>query len=133
MGDFEPLTSTLRPGKELSDSGSLRHKLIVATDSLLVIRVIKSFPYRVVKNLVLSHVDLTITTVKDLKQQITNGISTARSSFIGEIQKRSEFKSFRNLVYDTLKIYVKAHEFKVPNFMSILTVDTKSNHKHESR
>jgi len=42
---------------------------------LLVIRVIKSFPYRVVKNLILPHVDLTTTTVGDLKTKIKEGAS----------------------------------------------------------
>src|SRR5271170_2832274 len=48
----------------------------LATDSLLVIRVIKSFSYRVVKNLILPHVDLTTTTVKELKTKIHEGSST---------------------------------------------------------
>src|SRR5579862_9615116 len=33
-----------------------------------------------------------------------------------EINKQSAFKPFRTVDYDTLKIYVKAHEFKVPYF-----------------
>ena len=45
----------------------------LATDSLLVIRVIKSFSYRVVKNLILPHVDLTTTTVGELKTKIQEG------------------------------------------------------------
>ena len=40
-----------------------------------MIRVIKSFPYRVVKNLILPHVDLTTTTVGDLKTKIKEGAS----------------------------------------------------------
>ena len=32
---------------------------------------------------------------------------------MAEIQKQSGFKAFRTVNYDTLKIYVKAHGFKV--------------------
>jgi len=69
----DPLTSTLKPS---DTTGSGRMDWFVATDSLLVIRVIKSFSYRVVKNLILPHVDLTTTTVKELKTKIHEGSST---------------------------------------------------------
>jgi Uncharacterized conserved protein (DUF2340) len=75
--------------------------------------VIKSFPFRVVKNLVLPHVDLTTTTVRDLKNKIKEGAVSAVPLLTAEIQKQSAFKPFRAVEYDTLKIYVKAHGFKV--------------------
>jgi hypothetical protein len=46
---------------------------VIVTDSLLVVRVIKSFSYRVVKNLVLPHIDLTATTIGDLKKRVNEG------------------------------------------------------------
>jgi len=50
----EPLTSTLRP----------------QTNAILTIRIIKSFPYRSIKNHVLKDVDLVNTTAGDLLEQI---------------------------------------------------------------
>jgi len=92
----DPLTSTLRP----------------VTDSLLVVRVIKSFSYRVVKNLVLPHIDLTATTIGDLKKRVNE-----------EIQKHPGFKAFRKADFDTMKIYVKAHESKTQNLIINLEND----------
>lgn len=53
----DALTNTLRP----------------LTDAVLTIRVIKSFSYRTTKNLILQHVDLTTTTVGQLKKQVIEG------------------------------------------------------------
>lgn len=50
----EPLTSTLRP----------------QTMAILTIRIIKSFPYRSIKNHVLKNVDLVNTTAGELLEQI---------------------------------------------------------------
>ena len=80
---------------------------------MLVVRVIKSFPYRTFKNVILPHVDLTTTTVGDLKNQVKDGRLHMTLSLKLEIQKQSGFKPFRTVDYDTLKIYVKAHGFKV--------------------
>lgn len=56
---YDPPTNTLRP----------------PTDSLLTIRVIKSFEYRTCKNLVVDHLDLTTMTVGALKEKCLQGTS----------------------------------------------------------
>lgn len=43
------------------------------TDATITIRVIKSFPYRSVKNLVLNHIDLTKMTVLELEERCRKG------------------------------------------------------------
>lgn len=51
---------------------------------------------------------------------------------MAEIQKQSSFKAFRTVDYDTLKIYVKAHGFKVQQpkkFEFKLNLDTKSDYE----
>jgi hypothetical protein len=70
--------------------------LDIATDSLLVIRVIKNFHYRTIKDLILPHVDLTVTTVGQLMEQIkermpSRHLSECRdteASWVQTIQKR---------------------------------------------
>jgi hypothetical protein len=44
-------------------------------DSVLTIRVIKSFPYRITKNLVLQHVNLKTMSVAELKELAKQGVS----------------------------------------------------------
>lgn len=53
----DPLTNTLRP----------------ATDSMLTIRIIKSFEFRTTKNLLIPHADLTTLTVGALKEFVRKG------------------------------------------------------------
>jgi hypothetical protein len=65
---------------------------------LIVVRVIKSFSFRVVKNLVLPHVDLTTTTVGELKKQAKEG-AVNRKPLTIEIQKQSHFRPFRNVEF----------------------------------
>jgi hypothetical protein len=59
MSEHDPLTNQTRP----------------ASDSILTVRVIKSFTYRTCKNLVLPHVDLDSTTVAELQSLIQAGPS----------------------------------------------------------
>ncbi|ODV83811.1 hypothetical protein CANARDRAFT_202306 [[Candida] arabinofermentans NRRL YB-2248] len=86
----EPLTSTARP----------------LTDSVLTIRIIKSFPYRNVKNHILPHVDLKTTTAKQLFDTIVSTINTTGG-----------LRPYRNVPYDTLKIYTHAHGSKTMNLV----------------
>ncbi|EDO15657.1 hypothetical protein Kpol_473p16 [Vanderwaltozyma polyspora DSM 70294] len=86
----EPLTSTSRP----------------LTDSVLTIRVIKSFPYRNVKNFVLPNYDLKNKSAKDLFEDVLKFIQTNGS-----------FRPFRSVQYDTLKIYTHAHGSKTVNLV----------------
>ena len=86
MSDTEPLTSNVRP----------------ATDALVTIRIIKSFPYRNVKNLIIKDIDLKSTTSKTLFDQVNT---------IGSL------RPYRNVQYDSLKIYTKAHGSKSMNLV----------------
>ncbi|KAK9470725.1 uncharacterized protein V1510DRAFT_422303 [Dipodascopsis tothii] len=96
MSADDPLTSTLRP----------------ATDAVLTIRVIKSFPYRTVKNMILKDVDLTKTTVAELHDLCVQKIKT-----------ESAFRPYRTVELDTLKLYTKAHGSKTTNLVINLDHD----------
>lgn len=84
----EPLTSYVRP----------------ATDSVLTIRIVKSFPYRNIKNHIMTSVDLKHTTAKKLLDDVKTIINTT-----GALRPQ------RNVEYDTVKIYTKAHGTKSMN------------------
>lgn len=86
----EPLTSNVRP----------------ATDALVTIRIIKSFPYRNVKNHVMSSVDLKSTTPKQLLQNVCETIQTTGA-----------LRPYRNVNYDTVKVYTHAHGTKSMNLV----------------
>ena len=90
MSDFEPLTSTVKP----------------LTQSVLTIRIIKSFPYRNVKNIILKDYDIAHKTPKDLFEDIMKEIKT-----VGGL------RPYRNVEYDTLKIYTHAHGSKTMNLV----------------
>lgn len=78
----------------------------LVTNSTITIRVIKSFPYRNVKNFVLTNYDLKNKTGKDLYEDSINHIMT-----------HNAFRPFRNIEYDTLKIYTHAHGSKTVNLV----------------
>lgn len=86
----EPLTSTARP----------------LNDSVITVRIIKSFPYRNVRNHVFQHVDLVNTTAKQFFDTILETIRTEGS-----------LRPYRNVEYDTLKIYTHAHATKTMNLV----------------
>lgn len=86
----EPLTSNATP----------------LTNVTLTIRVIKSFPYRNVKNFVLKSYNLKEKTGHDLFQDCLNHINTDGA-----------FRPFRNVSYDTMKIYTHAHGSKTVNLV----------------
>ncbi|KAK9494273.1 hypothetical protein V1508DRAFT_413456 [Lipomyces doorenjongii] len=94
--EFDPLTSTLRP----------------ATDAIITLRVIKSFEYRTERNLILKDIDLTRTSVGDLLELAKKCIMT-----------QGAFRSFRNVEYNTLKLYTKAHGSKTTNLIINLEND----------
>jgi hypothetical protein len=106
------------------------------TSATITIRVIKSFEYRVAKPLVLHDLDLTQTTVGDLKQRVKTGISSGILHFIictadlchkqsrlrqdGSLTKPWNLVGLRNICQcishfcsDTIKLYTKAHGAKV--------------------
>lgn len=86
----EPLTSNATP----------------LTNVTLTIRVIKSFPYRNVKNLILRDYNLKEKTGCDLLEDV-----------IKHIQTEGAFRPFRNVTYDTMKIYTHAHGSKTVNLV----------------
>lgn len=78
--------------------------------------------YRIVKNLVLQHVDLTTTTVGALKQMAVEGMHSAVNSSLDtdsttEIKVRPGWKVYKALQPDTLKLYTRAHGSKTTNLI----------------
>lgn len=86
----DPLTSNARP----------------ATDSLITVRIIKSFPYRYVKNHIIKDIDLKSTTPKELLAKLIDIINTTGG-----------LRPYRNIEYNTVKIYTKAHGSKSMNLV----------------
>ncbi|WBW74366.1 DUF2340, C2orf76-like protein [Schizosaccharomyces osmophilus] len=72
--------------------------------AIITIRVIRNFEYRTLKNVVFHDIDLSTTTVGQLKKIIQN-----------RIQTDSALKIYRTTHFDTLKIYVKAQQHKTQN------------------
>ncbi|EPX70824.1 uncharacterized protein SOCG_04133 [Schizosaccharomyces octosporus yFS286] len=70
----------------------------------LTVRVIRNFEYRTLKNVVFHDIDLSTTTVGQLKKIIQD-----------RIQTDSALKIYRTTQFDTLKIYVKAQQHKTQN------------------
>jgi len=60
---------------KMSNNLNLASTARPVTDATLTVRIIKSFKYRTEKSLVLHHVDLTQTTVKELKDVAKRGVS----------------------------------------------------------
>lgn len=90
MNVEEPLTSNVRP----------------VTDSVLTIRIVKSFPYRNVKNYILTSANLKELTPRDLLVKIRDIINSTGA-----------LRPYRNVDYDTIKIYTKAHGTKSMNLV----------------
>ncbi|KAL7413257.1 hypothetical protein BDY24DRAFT_389458 [Mrakia frigida] len=81
----------------------------------ITVRVIKSFPYRTMKALVLRNVDL----------QAPNGVEELIERCRKEILTAPGFKPFRTYIdhLNTLKLYTKAHGSKTMNLIINLTND----------
>lgn len=86
----EPLTSNVRP----------------ATDALITVRIIKSFLYRNVKNHIVHSINLKETTASQLLDLVKSAINTMGA-----------YRPYRNIEYDSLKIYTKAHGSKSMNLV----------------
>lgn len=105
----EPLTSNVRP----------------ATDALITVRIIKSFPYRNVKNHVIASINLKDTNASQLLDQVHKIINTTGA-----------LRPYRNVKYDTVKVYTHAHGTKSMNLVinfdhderDILYCENKENH-----
>ncbi|CDO91758.1 unnamed protein product [Kluyveromyces dobzhanskii CBS 2104] len=86
----EPLITTVKP----------------LSNATVTVRVIKSFPYRNVKNLIFTDYDLKSKSAKDLHEDC-----------LKRIQTTGAFRPFRNVVYDAMKIYTHAHGSKTVNLV----------------
>ncbi|SGZ58982.1 CIC11C00000003322 [Sungouiella intermedia] len=86
----EPLTSNVRP----------------ATDALITVRIVKSFPYRNVKNHIIHSINLKGTTPSQLLEQVHKIINTTGA-----------LRPYRNVNYDTVKVYTHAHGTKSMNLV----------------
>lgn len=86
----EPLTSSARP----------------LNDSVITVRIIKSFPFRNIRNHVFQHVNLANTTPKQLYDLVMETIKTTGA-----------LRPYRNIEYDTMKIYTHAHGTKTMNLV----------------
>lgn len=115
MADIEePLTSNVRP----------------ATDALITVRIVKSFPYRNVKNHVIHSINLKETTPAQLLEQIRKLIATTGA-----------LRPYRNVTYDTVKVYTHAHGTKSMNLVinfdhderDILVCEDEQNAKSETK
>lgn len=73
---------------------------------MLTVRIIKSFPYRNVRNHVYQHVDLTKTTPRQLLEMVQHTIASEGS-----------LRPYRTCQLDTLKIYTHAHGTKTINLV----------------
>jgi len=82
------------------------------TDATITVRVIKSFEFRTQKNLVLHHLNLQQTTLRQLK-----------SIILAAIQQTSAWKPYRTVELDTIKLYTKAHGSKTTNLIINLDHD----------
>lgn len=76
------------------------------TDATITVRVIKSFPYRNVKNIVFTGYDLTSKNAQELL-----------ADSVAHIKTTGAFRAFRNVDYNTLKIYTHAHGSKTVNLV----------------
>lgn len=86
----EPLTSETTP----------------LTNVTLTIRVVKSFPYRNVKNIILRNYNLLEKNGYDLFNDC-----------LKYINENGSFRPFRTVEYDTLKVYTHAHGSKTVNLV----------------
>jgi len=82
------------------------------TSATLTLRIIKSFEYRTERSLVLHGVNLETTTVGDLKNIAHQAV-----------QAQAGWKPYRNVVFDTMKLYTKAHGAKTTNLIINLDHD----------
>ncbi|PWW80154.1 hypothetical protein C7212DRAFT_159832, partial [Tuber magnatum] len=78
------------------------------TSATLTIRVIKSFPYRTAKNLVLHNLDLTTLTSGALKERVRSEILSTSGG---------GWKAYKGIGIDTLKLYTKAYGTKTNNLI----------------
>ncbi|KAI8610409.1 hypothetical protein BC830DRAFT_1069867 [Chytriomyces sp. MP71] len=78
----------------------------------LTIRLIKSFEFRNFKNLVLHNVDPATTTPADLAAVVKQRVAS-----------EAAFKPYRNVEFDTFKLYMVAHGAKTQNLIINLNHD----------
>jgi len=101
-----------QPNQEGDLDDTLANEARPLTDATLTVRIIKSFTFRTEKSLVLQHLDLTQTTVGQLKELARKAVAT-----------QAGWKPYRSVTYDTIKLYTKAHGAKTTNLIINLDND----------
>eukprot|EP00033_Pygsuia_biforma_P001425 GCRY01001609.1.p1 GENE.GCRY01001609.1~~GCRY01001609.1.p1 ORF type:complete len:132 (-),score=24.16 GCRY01001609.1:50-445(-) len=81
----------------------------------LVVRLIRSFEFGNVKNIVVKNVNLAQDTLGDLKQRV-----------LKEIQTDGKLRMFRSKAFDTFKINQQAHGFKSCNLVINLSSEAET-------
>jgi hypothetical protein len=93
-------------------SDVLTNVALPTTSATLTLRIIKSFEYRTERSLVLHNVNLEAITVGKLKDIAHQAVQT-----------QPGWKPYRNVVFDTVKLYTKAHGAKTTNLIINLDHD----------
>lgn len=79
---------------------------LAVSDSIITVRIVKSFPYRNVKNVILKDIDLLTLTPAGLHQLMLTKIAT-----------EGAYRPYRNVEYTSLKVYNHAHKSKSMNLV----------------
>lgn len=90
----------------------LTNTLRLPVDSLVTVRVIRNFPYRTLKHMIVDHVNLETTTVEQFMEYVKI-----------EIYDNPRWSRYHNLTLDTMKLYTKAHGTKTVNLIINLDRD----------
>lgn len=93
-------------------SDVLTNVALPKTSATLTLRIIKSFVYRTERSLVLHGVNLETATVGELKNIARQAVHT-----------QPGWKPYRNVEFDTMKLYTKAHGAKTTNLIINLDHD----------
>jgi len=100
------------PGTQPQPEDPLTNLTKPLTSATITVRIIKSFEYRTEKSLVLHDLNLEEVTVGQLKKIAQEAILT-----------KPGWKPYRTTVFDTLKLYTKAHGAKTTNLIINLDHD----------
>lgn len=87
--------------------------------STLTVRIIKSFEYRNIRNLIFQSLDLDYLTLGDLAELVRQSINNDRkySTFLIGIIETPSLKQYRNCQWDTFKLYAQAHGAKTTSLV----------------
>jgi len=91
---------------------SLTNQALPQINATITVRIIKSFKFRTERSLVLHNVNLTTSTVTQLKETAKQAVAT-----------HPGWKPYRNASLNTIKLYTKAHGAKSSNLIINLDND----------